>query len=213
MIQATKAAVVTEFHLDSLSARSMELDYFLMVFDKLSSTASLLAGFASSALMVGIPRRDNPFLVSAFLVSTGCALGCNLLVVIVATMCTMWGPGMALRGEDATAVDYTIFVLEQAQTRCLKFFIFGLMCYFLSSILVVWLLFDFIGSVIVSGILGVLILWTWCRSVQIYRALLPQKDIVSGRVKGNLVKNVGELMGDATLQAEGGVSASFATHI
>jgi len=59
MIQATKASVVTEFHLSSLEARSMELDYFLMVFDKLSSTASLLAGFASSALMVGIHSPEG----------------------------------------------------------------------------------------------------------------------------------------------------------
>merc|ERR1719388_508256 len=136
MIQATKASVVTEFHLSSLDIRNRELDYFLMVFDKLSSISSLLAGFASSALMVGIPRRDNPYLVAMFLVCTGSALGSHLLVVIVATMCIMWGPGKALRGEDATAVDYTIDLLEATQVMTQRFFVFGLVCYFTSSILV-----------------------------------------------------------------------------
>lgn len=98
MIQANKANVVTDFHLKALNIRNRELDYFLMVFDKMSSISSLLAGFASSALMVGIPRRDNPYLVALFLVSTGCALGAHLLVVIISTMCTMWGPKGAAWG-------------------------------------------------------------------------------------------------------------------
>merc|ERR550537_374645 len=99
MIQANKATVVASFHQKTLEVRKMELDYYLMVFDKLSTISSLLAGFASSALMVGIPRRDNPYLVTLFLVSTACALGSHMLVVIISTMCTMWGPGKALRGE------------------------------------------------------------------------------------------------------------------
>lgn len=66
MLQANKATVFTGFHKDTLEVRKMELDYYLMVFDKLSSISALLAGFASSALMIGIPRRDNPYLVTLF---------------------------------------------------------------------------------------------------------------------------------------------------
>lgn len=212
MIQANKANVVTGFHLKALNIRNRELDYFLMVFDKMSSISSLLAGFASSALMVGIPRRDNPYLVALFLVSTGCALGAHLLVVIISTMCTMWGPGKALRGEDSTSVDYAIYIMEQTQMKTMRFFFFGLICYFVSSILVVWLLFDARGSCIVTTIYFLLVAWLWQKSVVIYHALNPRM-VVSGRIKGNPVKNVGELMGDERLSGETGVTASFATHI
>lgn len=212
MIQATKANVVTGFHLTSLNIRNYELNFFLMVFDKLSSISSLLAGFASSALMIGIPRRDNPYLVTLFLITTGCAFGAHLLVVIVSTMCIMWGPGKALRGEDATSMDWTVYILEQTQLKTQKFFIFGLVCYFISSIVCVWLLFDQRGSIVISIIFLILMVWLFAKSWSIYRAL-NSSQVVSGRLKGNPVKNVGELMGDERLTAETGVSAAFATHI
>jgi len=212
MIQANKAKVITGFHLTSLNIRQYELDFFLMVFDKLSSISSLLAGFASSALMVGLPRKDNPYLVALFLLVTGCAFGAHLLVVIVATMCIMWGPGKALRGEDATSMDWAIYILEQTQIMTQRYFLFGLVCYFVSSIVVVWLLFDLRGSVIITGVFGVIMVWLLCKSHVIYMTLCPHQ-VVSGRLKGNPVKNVGELMGDERLTAETGVSTAFATHI
>merc|ERR1719399_390181 len=126
MIQASKANVVTAFHKQALEVRKLELDYYLMVYDKLSQISSLLAGFASSALMVGIPRSDNPYLVTLFLLSTGSALGSHLLVVVVTTMCTMWGPGHALKGEDAGYVDHAVYVLDSTKDSMERFFMFGL---------------------------------------------------------------------------------------
>lgn len=212
MIQATKAKVVTHFHLTSLNIRNFELEYFLMVFDKLSSISSLLAGFASSALMVGIPRKDNPILVVVFLITTSSAFGAHLLVVIVATMCIMWGPGKALRGEDATSMDWAIYILEQTQITTQRYFIFGLVCYFISSVVVVWLLFDLRGAMVITTIFGCIMVWLFCKSQSIYTALSPQQ-VVSGRLKGNPIKDVGELMGDQRLAGETGVSCAFATHI
>merc|ERR1712127_477431 len=113
--------------------------------------------------MIGIPRRDNPYLVTMFLLSTASALGAHLLVVIVTTMCIMWGPGHALRGEDASFVDNAVYILDMAKRSMEKFFLFGLVCYFTSSILVVWLLFEFEGSVTVSIIFGVLLIWLFCK--------------------------------------------------
>lgn len=212
MIQATKAKVVTSFHLTSLNIRNFELEYFLMVFDKLSSISSLLAGFASSALMVGIPRKDDPVLVAVFLLTCASAFGSHLLVVIVSTMCIMWGPGKALRGEDATSMDWAIYILEQTQITTQRYFIFGLICYFVSSVIVVWLLFDLRGSIVITTIFGIILIWLSCKSQSIYMALCPHQ-VVSGRLKGNPIKDVGELMGDQRLAGETGVSTAFATHI
>jgi len=213
MLQANKANVVTDFHKSALEVRQMELDYYLMVFDKLSTISALLAGFASSALMVEIPRSSNPYLLTMFLLSTGSALGSNLLVVIVSTMCVMWGPGHALRGEDASYVDRAVFVLDSTKRGMEKFFTFGLICYFASSVLVVWLLFDFKGSVTISVIFLVMISWLYCKVVRIERHLLPKK-MVSGQIKHHRVNNLGHLMGDATGTLQGhNVSASFASQI
>jgi len=77
---------------------------------------------------------------------------------------------------------------------------------------VVWLLFDPLGSIIVSTVYFLLCIWLYGKSVVIYENLNP-KMVVSGRIKGNPVKNVGALMGDERLSGETGVTASFATNI
>lgn len=212
MIQASKANVVTGFHKQALDVRKLELDYYLMVYDKLSQISSLLAGFASSALMVGIPRKDNPYLVTLFLLSTGSALGSHLLVVVVTTMCTMWGPGHALKGEDAGYVDHAVYVLDSTKDSMERFFMFGLVCYFSSSILVVWLLFDSKGCLLVTVVMGCCLVWLWKKSAFIYKTLTPPR-LVSGYLNYNRVFNLGELMGNGSLNGEGGVSAAFASRI
>lgn len=51
MLQANKASVLTDFNLGSVTVRYMEVEYFLLVFGRINKLASVLAGFASSALM------------------------------------------------------------------------------------------------------------------------------------------------------------------
>ncbi|CAJ1341809.1 unnamed protein product [Effrenium voratum] len=103
MIQANKATVVTEFHKQALEVRNMELEYYLLVFDKISTISALLAGFASTAVQVEVPKDAAPPLKTLYLLSAASALGAHLLVVVVCTMCTMWGPGHALRGQETPA--------------------------------------------------------------------------------------------------------------
>lgn len=70
MLQANKGNVLTDFHLQSLDIRQYELQYFTMVFEKLSSVSSFLASFASGAMLMGVPRRENPLLVTLFLIAS-----------------------------------------------------------------------------------------------------------------------------------------------
>jgi len=55
MIQANKGNVLTGFHRTSLEIRTMEMEYFVMVFENMSTLSGLLAGFASSAMMLSVP--------------------------------------------------------------------------------------------------------------------------------------------------------------
>jgi len=212
MLQANKAQCITGFHLKSLDIRNLELGYYMMVFDKMSSISSLLGGFASSALMIGIPKKDNPILVAIFLFITSTAFGSHLLVMIISTMCTMWGPGKVLRASDMTAVNYAISILESYVATCARFFGLGLVCYFVSSLLVVWLLFELRGCIIISVVYVILVSWLCHKSLAIHNALNPHK-VIYGRLKGNPVKNIGELFGDPKLTASDGITAAFATRI
>merc|ERR1719160_1369818 len=99
----------------------MELDYFTMVFEKMSTVSGLLAGFASSAMMLSVPRWENPWVVVAFLVFTGSAFGMNLLVILIATLCCLWAPGKALRGNDSQHLSKTIVILERSQQTAMRF--------------------------------------------------------------------------------------------
>lgn len=84
-----------------------------------------------------VPEGSNPWLKTCYLLFAATALGAHLLVVVVSTMCTMWGPGHALRGRDANCVDHAVAVLDSAQRQMEMFFFFGLVSYFLSCIFLV----------------------------------------------------------------------------
>eukprot|EP00927_Polykrikos_kofoidii_P055732 TRINITY_DN49948_c0_g1_i1.p1 TRINITY_DN49948_c0_g1~~TRINITY_DN49948_c0_g1_i1.p1 ORF type:complete len:237 (+),score=16.61 TRINITY_DN49948_c0_g1_i1:75-713(+) len=212
MLQANKADLITHFHKSAMDLRQLELDYYVFVFNQMTTSSSLLGGFASSALMVAIPNRDNPIIVTLFLLSTASALGSNLLVVIVGTMCVLWGPGHALKGGDANYVDNACEVLDSSKTSMQHFFLFGIVCYFTSAILVVWLLFDKKGAIIISVSFVVITSWLAIKSWRIAAGLDAAK-YASGRVLFNRVRNVGKLMGDNMLSGDGGFSAAFASRI
>mmetsp|Transcript_24022 Transcript_24022/g.55707 ORF Transcript_24022/g.55707 Transcript_24022/m.55707 type:complete len:212 (+) Transcript_24022:110-745(+) len=211
MIQANKASVVTEFHKDTLEVRNMELDYYLLVFDRISSISALLAGFASTAMQVEVPSTQ-PAVKTGYLLSSALSLGAHLLVVVVCTMCTMWGPGHALRGQDATYVENAVAVLDVARNNMEMFFFFGLICYFLSCVLLVCLLFDMKGRILVCSIFGVTMIWLAWKVTKIRKVFMPQR-FTSGHLNFHRVKSVSELMGDTALTAERGVSTQFATDI
>lgn len=97
MLLANKAATVSELTVTFLEVRAKELDYYTSNYNAISTMASLIAGFAFSALTIPIPdTTEDPhvFLRLTSLVSTACAMGFELIAVTIATFCTMFGPGM-----------------------------------------------------------------------------------------------------------------------
>merc|ERR1719463_445460 len=90
-------------------------------------------------MMLSVPRWENPWVVVAFLIFTGSAFGMNLLVALIATLCCLWGPGKALRGDDSKHLNDAIVELERQQQTAMRFFVTGLFSYFVSSVMVSWL--------------------------------------------------------------------------
>eukprot|EP00930_Biecheleria_cincta_P044280 TRINITY_DN30406_c0_g1_i1.p1 TRINITY_DN30406_c0_g1~~TRINITY_DN30406_c0_g1_i1.p1 ORF type:complete len:197 (+),score=40.72 TRINITY_DN30406_c0_g1_i1:102-692(+) len=189
MLQANKGNVISKFHRQSLEIRNKELKYFLGVFNRMSTISSILAGFASSAMMMSVPRWKDRFLVTAFLSFTGCAFGFNLLVILIATLCNIFGPGKALRGNDGSHLDEAIDVLEQAQQESMRFFILGLFCYFASTIMVVWLFFDSVGAAVTTVILVFFCCMVVRQSLVIRRSFLSSQPFASGVVRGNAMQS------------------------
>eukprot|EP00435_Cladocopium_sp_Y103_P036374 s1017_g9.t1 len=189
MLQANKGNVISRFHKTSLEIRNLELTYYLTVFNRLSSISSILAGFASSALTMTVPGWEDSFLVTSFLVFTSCAFGMNLLVILIATLCNLWGPGKALRGADQAHLHQAIEVLEQAQKEAMRFFVIGLFCYFISTILVVWLFFDKMGALMTTVILIFFCFLLVRQSLVIRRAFINNQGFTTGLIHGNPVKS------------------------
>mmetsp|Transcript_30719 Transcript_30719/g.89139 ORF Transcript_30719/g.89139 Transcript_30719/m.89139 type:complete len:196 (+) Transcript_30719:174-761(+) len=185
MIQANKGSVITGFHKTSLEIRYKELRYFMGVFNRMSGVSGLLAGFAASAMMLSVPRWENPWLVVAFLVFTGGAFGMNLLVILIATLCCLWAPGKALRGNDDQHLHDTIAILESKQQLAMRFFVFGLFSYFISSIMVTWLFFDHLGAVLATGLVTVFLFLLVRQSLVIRRAFITSQPFTSGYIRGN----------------------------
>merc|ERR1719401_989571 len=185
MIQANKGSVLTQFHKTSLDIRYKELQYFVGVFNRMGVMSSTLAGFASSAMMLSVPRWENPWVVVAFLMFTGSAFGMNLLVILIATLCCLWGPGKALRGNDSVHLHETIEILERQQQIAMRFFVMGLFSYFISSIMVTWLFFDNLGAILSTALLSLALFVLVRQSLVIRRAFITSQPFTTGYIRGN----------------------------
>mmetsp|Transcript_101397 Transcript_101397/g.327214 ORF Transcript_101397/g.327214 Transcript_101397/m.327214 type:complete len:213 (-) Transcript_101397:106-744(-) len=189
MIQANKGQVISKFHVTSLNIRYKELNYFIGVFNRMSGISSMLAGFASSAMMLSVPRWENPWMVVAFLIFTGCAFGMNLLVILIATLCCLWGPGKALRGNDSLHLHQAIEILERQQQLAMRFFVMGLFSYFISSIMVTWLFFDNMGALLATAFLAVSLFMLVRQSLVIRRAFITSQPFTTGYIRGNAIRS------------------------
>merc|ERR550534_2503609 len=138
-------------------------------------------------MMLSVPRWENPWIVVAFLTFTGSALGLHLMVILIATLCCLWGPGRALRGDEAMHVHETIDILENVQQMAMRYFVLGLFCYFISSMMVTWLFFDVLGAVLTTGLLTLFQFLVIRQTLVIRRAFVTTRSFTSGRIRGNPV--------------------------
>ncbi|XP_026192019.1 uncharacterized protein LOC113147057 [Cyclospora cayetanensis] len=185
MIQANKAAVLTDFNLGSVSLQFMEIEYFLLVFSRITKIASLLAGFASAALMqaAGVtPEYKRLHLLHVL--ATGGALGIMLLVLLISTFCSMWGPGLALRGCGAASVSRAVQVMDTAQQTTLRLFNWGLLCYVLSSVVSALLFQPPLCCLVLVVLFSISTLHIYMNQEEIKKALLP-RALTRGVIRGN----------------------------
>merc|ERR1719333_408973 len=136
-------------------------------------------------MMLSVPRWENPWIVVAFLIFTGSAFGFNLMVILIATLCCLWGPGKALRGDDSSHLHDAIEILEGKQQMAMRFFVMGLFSYFISSIMVTWLFFDRLGALLTTGLLTIALFMLVRQSLVIRRAFITSQPFTTGYIRGN----------------------------
>merc|ERR1719428_2211258 len=143
-------------------------------------------------MMLSVPRWENPWVVVAFLIFTGSAFGMNLLVILIATLACLWGPGKALRGDEPSHLHDAIEILEGKQQMAMRFFVMGLFSYFISSIMVTWLFFDSLGA-----LLTLFLFMLVRQSLVIRRAFITTQAFTTGYLRGNPVRGTEKYAGNA----------------
>merc|ERR1719271_978543 len=133
-------------------------------------------------MMLSVPRWENPWGVVAFLIFTGSAFGMNLLVILIATLCCLWGPGKALRGDEPSHLHDAIEILEGKQQMAMRFFVMGLFSYFISSIMVTWLFFDRLGALLSTALLTLFLF------MLVRQSLITTQAFTTGYLRGNPVR-------------------------
>lgn len=148
MLAADKSAFERDLRVQMLSLQWKELQYLHTNFQNLATCSSVLVGFGFAALgfstapfsttnTSSLPEESfwlfdpdawsSPVFVTEaifqamFSACASLALGFNLLSLFIATISSMCGPGMALRGPEGS-VHLAVRHMEQQLKRALRFF-------------------------------------------------------------------------------------------
>jgi len=82
-------------------------------------------------------------------------MGCELLTVTISTFCTMFGPGLALRGpEGATSMHKAVDIMQEYSRSSFNVFLAGLVFFHVSSLLLMWIGQMLFVSLVTNAILG-----------------------------------------------------------
>lgn len=117
---------------------------------------------------VDIPSDASDWLKTCYLCVTTMAMGFELIAVLNSTLCSMLGPGLALRGPDGSmhrAVDG--LMLEYRLT--FLFFVMGLIAFHASALLFAWLEFSWPVALAMTVALVVFLYAMWRYFKRIYK--------------------------------------------
>jgi len=109
-------------------------------------------GFSFGGLVLEV--EANMYLSLFYLITTVFSMGFGLLCLTIGSFCLMFGQGRALRGEGIQAVTEAIDNLQSNSFRAFKYFILQLLCFHLSSFLLMWCYYHFIVAIIINAVLG-----------------------------------------------------------
>mmetsp|Transcript_1036 Transcript_1036/g.1885 ORF Transcript_1036/g.1885 Transcript_1036/m.1885 type:complete len:198 (+) Transcript_1036:28-621(+) len=189
MLLADKNQTLTDFQHQTLEIREKELNYFVALYNGISGIAAMMAGFGFGSLKIEFPDSTSYMLQIAYLTITASAIGLELLAILNAATCSVFGPGKFLRGKDGLAsANQAVSVLEEKSEITLQYFLMGFGCIIISSSLKAFILHSFFNALIVScGLLAVSFYLLTVGQRIIDRLYVEKKQAISGLIQGDQV--------------------------
>ena len=141
----------------------------------------MLTGFCYGGLSID---SDKPsWLVQfGYLSSTTTAMGFGLLTRVIASLCGMLGPGLALRGpEGPSSVHKAVDTMKEESVMCFNFFMLQLLFFHLSSFMLMWMLYPIKVALVVNVVLLFFLLLFVKNGFEIWTQLyIGEDEAVSG---------------------------------
>ena len=175
MIQADTRELEAKLRQTVLGIREKEVSLFTDQFAVLASSATFMSSLGFGALnmeigfldredgeycseLVGCDGRYNrvlsPMLLFYALAAVGTAF--NLLAVVLASFCMIFGPELAIRGTEAS-MHHAVRGMYEERRLCLKFFWVGCLFIVLSGCALAWMKFPVVTAAIVTCVFAGLI--------------------------------------------------------
>jgi len=182
MLYADKQALETDLKVCLLAIRERELDFYTQNCRSIGTSAALLAGFAYAGLSStsDFAEDTSEFSKGLFLTVTTAAMSLNIASMAAATWCSMLGPGLALRGPDGS-MDRAVEGLALEYRVIFLLFAAGLLCFFVSALLLIIDEFELVLSVVLALLLLAYLRATWRACKRIYKKFrLPVGQAIAG---------------------------------
>lgn len=118
-----------------------------------------------------------------YLASTTLAMGFGLLTIITSSLCSMLGPGLALRGsEGALSMHKAVDTMKDESTNCFYFFMLQLLFFHISSFLLMWMIYSAPIAIVVNIVLLIFLVVFVVNGLDIVQKLhINEDDAVSGK--------------------------------
>ena len=119
----------------------------------MAGQSAMLTGFCYGGLSLD-SEKQSWMINFGYLSVTTTAMGFGLLTIIIASLCGMLGPGLALRGpQGPQSVHKAVDVMKNESITCFAFFMCQLLFFHLSSFSLMWMLYPARVAFIVNIVL------------------------------------------------------------
>ena len=135
------------------------MNYWKMTFATMASQSAMLTGFTWGELSIQPSKGVSQAVGLCYLLFTSITMASGLVVIIIGSLCSMLGPGLALRGPDgALSVHKAVDCMKRESQLCFNFFLTQLFFFHLSSFMLMWMLYSTKTCIVINIVLFVFLL-------------------------------------------------------
>merc|ERR1712150_123809 len=148
--------------------REKELNFFIDNLSAIGTSSALLAGFSFYAIVEFINRDRHAVLLGIYFCTQTLSMIFGLISLLNATLCIMFGPGLAYRGPDK-GMEYAVKGLEIERNITFWYFKLANIFYVTAACLWVWLGASTPTAVVSTFILSVFLILFYKYNHSIYQ--------------------------------------------